>query len=218
MQSAYKSSCFSSLGGLAVKPAWRQDASRREKKGTEVAEREISKSSGPVSPGEGAPHAANILGALALLIQDRVQARWQAELDLSPMAAAAMVQIEQEPGCSIELVAGRIGLSHSATVRVIDKLVERDLVAKDRARKDARAQSLKLTKAGKRLAQQLHAARNRVTDDLLTRLPPQQIEALGGAIGAILNCAVTNPDEAEITCRVCDETRCRPEICPIKVA
>ncbi len=58
------------------------------------------------------------------------------------MAAAALVQIEGEPGCSIELVAGRIGLTHSATVRVVDKLAERGLVEKDRARKDARAQSL----------------------------------------------------------------------------
>ena len=86
-------------------------------------------------------HTANILGALAVLIQDRVEGMWQSALDLSPMAAAALVQIDNEPGSSIELVAGRIGLTHSATVRVIDKLAERGLVEKDRARKDARAQA-----------------------------------------------------------------------------
>lgn len=167
---------------------------------------------------EASAHAANILGALATLIQDRVQLRWQEDLDLSPMAAAALVQVEWDTGCSIEQVAQQIGLSHSATVRIVDKLVERDLVAKDRARKDARAQSLKLTKAGRRTAQQLHAARNKVTDELLSLLPKQQVEALGSAVGAILRGAVTDPEESYVTCRVCDETRCRPEICPIKVA
>ena len=160
--------------------------------------------------------AANWLGTLAVLIQDRVEARWQAELDLSPMSAAALVQIEQESGCAIEPVAGRIGLSHSATVRLIDKLVERDLVAKDRARADARQQSLKLTKSGKRVAAQLHQARNQVTDDLLALVPPAEAAALGGAIAAILHRAVTTKQEGDTVCRVCDENRCRPEICPIR--
>jgi len=177
---------------------------------TALAEREISNSG-------GAAHAANILGALALLIQDRVQARWQEELDLSPMAAAALSQIEQEPGCTIDQVASRIGLSHSATVRVIDKLAERDLVTKDRARQDARAQSLKLTKAGKRMAQQLHNARNQVTDGLLSLIKPEQVAALHNAVGAILHEAITTRQEGDVTCRVCDESRCRPEICPIQM-
>ena len=162
-------------------------------------------------------HTANILGALALLIQDRMESAWQSTLDLSPMAAAALVQIDSEPGCSIELVAGRIGLTHSATVRVVDKLAERGLVEKDRARRDARAQSLKLSKAGKRTAQQLHAARNQVTDDLVTGLGPPQRAALEDAIRAILHRTVEPGREADVTCRVCDDRRCTPDICPIRV-
>jgi MarR family transcriptional regulator, negative regulator of the multidrug operon emrRAB len=162
-------------------------------------------------------HTANILGALAVLIQDRVEGTWQSSLDLSPMAAAALVQIEGEPGCTIELVAGRIGLTHSATVRVIDKLAERGLVEKDRARKDARAQSLKLSKTGKRVAQQLHEARNQVTDDLLAGLAPAQRAGLEQAIRAILHRCVNPGREADVTCRVCDDRRCSPEICPIRL-
>jgi len=140
----------------------------------------------------------------------------QAELDLSPMSAAALVQVEQESGCAIEPVATRIGLSHSATVRLIDKLVERGLVAKDRARQDQRQQSLKLTKAGQRAAARLHQVRNQVTDDLLSLVPPAEGEALGKAIAAILHRAVTTRQEGDMVCRVCDENRCRPEICPIQ--
>jgi MarR family transcriptional repressor of emrRAB len=165
----------------------------------------------------GSQHTANILGALSLLIQDRVERAWQSTLDLSPMAAAALVQIDNEPGSSIEQVASRIGLTHSATVRVIDKLAERGLVEKDRARKDARAQSLKLGKAGKRVTQQLHAARNQVTDDLLAGLDPAQRKALEGAISAILYRSVEPGREADVTCRVCDDRRCSPDICPIRV-
>lgn len=169
-------------------------------------------------PERGKEHTANILGALSLLIQDRVESAWQAELDLSPMAAAALVQIDNEPGSSIELIASHIGLTHSATVRVIDKLAERGLVEKDRARRDARAQSLTLSKAGKRVVQQLHAARNHVTDDLLSSLDPAQRRALEAAIRAILHRVVEPGREADVTCRVCDDRRCTPDICPIRVA
>jgi MarR family transcriptional repressor of emrRAB len=162
-------------------------------------------------------HAANILGALSLLIQDRVESAWQTELDLSPMAAAAIVQIDNDPGSSIELIASHIGLTHSATVRLVDKLVERGLVEKDRARKDARAQSLTLSKAGKRVAQQLHAVRNRVIDGLLSDLDPGQRKGLEEAIRAILHRSVEPGREADVTCRVCDDRRCTPDICPIRV-
>jgi DNA-binding MarR family transcriptional regulator len=168
------------------------------------------------TPG-GSQHTANILGALSLLIQDRVEKAWQSTLDLSPMAAAALVQIDNEPGASIELVASHIGLTHSATVRVIDKLAERGLVEKDRARKDARAQSLKLSKAGKRLVQQLHGARNQVTDDLLAGLDPAQRKAMEEAIRAILHRCVEPGREGDVTCRVCDDRRCSPDICPIRL-
>ncbi len=167
-------------------------------------------------PEEGR-HTANILGALSVLIQDRVERSWQTALDLSPMAVAALVQIDSEPGSSIEQVAGRIGLTHSATVRIIDKLAERGLVEKDRARKDARAQSLKLTRSGKGTAQQLHAARNQVTDELLASLTPAQRQALQDAVATILHQTVEPGREADVTCRVCDERRCTPDICPIRV-
>lgn len=169
----------------------------------------------PEGPAETSRHTANILGTLSVLIQDRVEGAWQADLDLSPMAAAAIVQTEGAPGCSIEQVATRIGLSHSATVRVIDKLVERGLIEKDRARQDARQQSLTLSKAGKRLAQQLHAVRNDVTDALLGGIDAGQVTALHQAVCRILGQAVTSPKEGDVVCRVCDEQRCHPGICPI---
>lgn len=170
----------------------------------------------PEGPEQTSRHTANILGTLSVLIQDRVESAWQSALDLSPMAAAAIVQTEGNPGCSIEQVATRIGLSHSATVRVIDKLVERGLIEKDRARKDARQQSLALGKAGKRLAQQLHAIRNDVTDALLAGMDEGQVAALHQAVCRILGQAVTSAREGDVVCRVCDEQRCRPEICPIQ--
>jgi DNA-binding MarR family transcriptional regulator len=169
------------------------------------------------APDSETRHTANILGALSLLIQDRVERAWQSTLDLSPMAAAALVQIDNEPGSSIELIASRIGLTHSATVRVIEKLAARGLVEKDRAPKDARAQSLKLTKAGRRVAQQLHAARNQVTDQLLSGLDAAQRKGLEEAVSAILHRCVEPGREADVTCRVCDDRRCTPDICPIRV-
>jgi DNA-binding MarR family transcriptional regulator len=128
-----------------------------------------------------------------------------------------MVQIDNDPGSSIELIASHIGLTHSATVRLVDKLVERGLVEKGRAAKDARAQSLMLSKAGKRVVQQLHAARNRVIDGLLSGLDTGRRQGLEEAIRAILHRCVEPGREADVTCRVCDDRRCTPDICPIRV-
>ena len=103
-------------------------------------------------------------------------------------------------------------------MRVIDKLAERGLVEKDRARQDARAQSLKLSKAGKRAARS--SCTKRATRSLTIcspASPPAQRAALEQAIRAILHRCVDPGREGDVTCRVCDDRRCSPEICPIRV-
>jgi hypothetical protein len=55
-----------------------------------------------------------------------------------------------------------------------------------------------------------------VTDELMGLLPPAEGEALGRALAVILHRAVATREEGDRVCRVCDEGRCRPEICPIQ--
>jgi hypothetical protein len=57
-----------------------------------------------------------------------------------------------------------------------------------------------------------------VTDDLLTGLDSAQRQALEAAISIILHRTVEPGREADVTCRVCDDRRCTPDICPIRVA
>jgi DNA-binding MarR family transcriptional regulator len=87
-------------------------------------------------------------------------------------APAALVQIADHPGLTIEELRRRIGLSHSAVVRLLDRLAARDLVRRERGQHDARTAGLQLTEQGRDLAQAVLGARKQVTAAIITRLMP----------------------------------------------
>ena len=64
----------------------------------------------------------NILGALALALSDRIASETGVISGMSPSAASALIQVHFYPGISVEQLKSQIGLSHSASVRVIDLL------------------------------------------------------------------------------------------------
>jgi MarR family transcriptional regulator, negative regulator of the multidrug operon emrRAB len=65
---------------------------------------------------------SNLVGALALAVTD-AQGREMAEASgLGESAAAAVVTLGEYPGLSVAALAGIVGLTHSATVRLADDL------------------------------------------------------------------------------------------------
>src|SRR4051794_41880753 len=71
---------------------------------------------------------ANMLGAFALALADRLRAETEAAVGHSGAAAAALVTIVQFPGRTVEFLRRAVGLSHPAAVRVVDRLLERRLL------------------------------------------------------------------------------------------
>src|SRR3954471_5710461 len=71
---------------------------------------------------------ANLLGAFALALADRLRAETEAAVGHSGAAAAALVTIVQFPGRTVEFLRRAVGLSHPAAVRVVDRLVEQRLL------------------------------------------------------------------------------------------
>jgi len=102
---------------------------------------------------------ANLLGVLALAVADQMACAMTEAAAQGGGAPAALVQIADHPGLTIEELRRRVGLSHSTVVRLLDRLAARGLVRRDRNRQDARTAGLRLTGQGQALARSVLAAR-----------------------------------------------------------
>ena len=148
----------------------------------------------------------NLLGALALALADRIREETETTIGHTGATAAALVSIAHFPGRTVEFLSRAIGLSHSATVRVVDRLVEQGLVRRRRGG-GGPALALTVTPAGKRHARRLIAVRRRVLADALSDLSRSESEVLASALEKALR-KLTGPLGGTI-CRLCDQGSCR---------
>jgi DNA-binding MarR family transcriptional regulator len=149
---------------------------------------------------------ANQVGALALALADRLAAA--AEPAGGATAAEALVALNgTAAGGSIDALAGIVGLSHSGTVRLVDRL-ERDGHVERRRGADQRSAALVLTPAGRRLARQVLTRRNAEIHSVLALLTADQQGALVGVAERVMH-ELGVPAEAERRlCRLCDLEAC----------
>jgi MarR family transcriptional repressor of emrRAB len=158
----------------------------------------------------------NIFGAMSLALVDKMEKAFGAETGLGPSAVAAVIQIGSNPGLSIEVLRRTIALSHSATVRLIDHLVEQGLVLRDSGIDgDRRSKALHLTEAGTAVFQRNLAARRAVIDRAVGVLSAEETQALGALVEKLLPALVDLGDDQNVVCRICDESVCVRERCPI---
>lgn len=149
--------------------------------------------------------AANLVGTLGLLLTDRLFDSAAEIMGQGQMTAAALVQIGQYPGESIDALRHRLALSHSAVVRLTDQLVDQEYIQKERTIKsDARVAVLTLTPKGKKQRIAILAARRKVIEKTLKSLNDKELKTLGQLADKVLSATVTSTSEAEHACRFCD--------------
>src|SRR5919201_85744 len=109
-------------------------------------------------PTTGPSRQANLLGALALALVDRIgdELRQPGERGLTP--TAALIHLRLRPGRNIDFLARVLGVSHAAAVRVVGRLEDEGLVER-RPSRDGRERALVLTRSGERAARAALAAR-----------------------------------------------------------
>ncbi len=175
-----------------------------------------------VPPDDGA-HLANVLGAVTLDVTTRVAGAVAAATGLSMVHATAVsVLANFGEGESIDRLRRSVGLSHSAAVRVVDRLVERGLVVRGPAA-DGRVVALRLTAAGRDTARAVRDARRAVLDAVVAAVPPAHRASLVAVLDALAARDVdVTPDGTELVyrlCRLCDPEGCgHPEGCPVTTA
>jgi MarR family transcriptional regulator, negative regulator of the multidrug operon emrRAB len=154
----------------------------------------------------------NLLGAFILSVSDRLRRETEEAIGHTGASAAALIVIAQFPDRSIEFLRKPIGLSHPATVRVVDRLVEQGLVRR-RPAGPGPAVALTATAAGKRQARRILEIKQTVIADSLPKLSPAESDALVAVLERALGQLSESPGTTH--CRLCDMKRCPRTDCPV---
>src|SRR4051812_44599992 len=149
---------------------------------------------------------ANLLGALGLVLADRLAAA--AELAGGVSAAEALVALDGgRSGASIDALARIVGLSHSGTVRLVDRLARDGLIERRRGA-DQRSAALFLTPAGRRLARRVLTRRDAEMHSVLALLTAGEQDALTRVATRVLRRLGGAPEAEPRLCRLCDLEAC----------
>ena len=175
-------------------------------------------------------HAANVLGALSLVVADRMNTAVEAIATLGPSAPAALAAMHEFlDGGSVTQLSSVLGLTHSGTVRLVDRLTAEGLVERGGAQ-DGRAVSLVLTRRGRRTAARILQAREKSLESALAAFSSDEVGNLATALDTMLTTvtlaraeerpARTKDRPQPWLCRLCDFAACgRSEgDCPVNNA
>jgi DNA-binding MarR family transcriptional regulator len=160
-----------------------------------------------VSP--GLDRTANLLGALSLVVADRMADAMAAAGGRPESAAAALsalLHFLDRP--TVDLLRQVLGLTSSGTVRLVDRMAESGYVERGPGA-DGRSTSVLLTAAGRAAAEQVAAARTAVLLETLAGLSPAERETLGTLVSKVLAGLIRGPGAVRWICRLCDIGVCR---------
>lgn len=158
---------------------------------------------------------ANLLGALAIAVVDRLDQARADDDGRGLTATAALNHLRLRPGQNIDFLARLLQISHPATVRLVNRLEADGLVERRPDEDDARSRVLILTPAGQRAA--LAAARKRleILDQILSPLAAAERRQLEPVIEKLLGALTSDRWDARHTCRLCDIPTCQMPACPV---
>ena len=161
-----------------------------------------------------ASRTSNLLGALAVAVTDALTEVTERGARHGAAGPAALVTIADEPQISIERLRQVLQLSHSGTVRPIDRLAADGLVERQSGR-DQRSVSLVLTAAGRHAAAAVLAERQTVLDRALSGLTAAERRALTPLVEKLLAGVSAGRHCADHICRLCDTSVCPLSDCPV---
>ena len=167
-----------------------------------------------VAPG----HDDNVVGALAVMLADAMADATSEAAGLSGVPAAALAALHEWAGeRPIQALADGLRLSHSRTVRVIDRLEAEGLARRGSDPRDGRSALVALTPAGRAAARRVLAARATVLHEALRALGAPERAALARLAEQVLEGTITGRRHARSACRMCDAHACghHEGLCPV---
>jgi DNA-binding MarR family transcriptional regulator len=154
-------------------------------------------------------HDLNVVGALAVALGDRIRDATEEAAGMSGALPAALSALHQwAGGRTVDTLAGGLRLSHSRTVRVIDRLEADGLATRERDPGDKRGVLVRLTPAGEAVATRVHAARAEALESALAALGAADRRTLAALAERVLEHVTTGRRSARATCRLCEAHAC----------
>jgi len=155
---------------------------------------------------------------LALAVTDRMTEAAAAaggHAQSAPAALSALHHLLDHP--SIDQLAQVLGLTHSGTVRLVDRL-EGDGHVRRLPGPDGRSLALSLTASGRRAATRVAAARTQTLEQALAALHPAERDTLDRLVGRLLVTMMRGPGATRWICRLCDTDACERSTggCPLE--
>ncbi len=163
---------------------------------------------------------ANIFGTLSLAVADRIGARTAASVPLTGESIACVTAVSTfARGCSIEQLSVIVGLSHSATVRLVDRLAAGGLLRRDAA-PDRRVVAINPTPAGDLAAATIRETREAALRELLGSLSVAERVEYSRLNEKVLAAMITAASVPVRICRLCDVDGCGHDAghCPVTEA
>jgi MarR family transcriptional repressor of emrRAB len=160
---------------------------------------------------------ANLLGALSLAVSERLETATSTAAAHGGSGPAALAALETFlEGSSIDTMRKPLGLTHSAAVRLVDRLAGGGLVTRA-AGEDGRSVAVFLTPAGRRAAGQVQEGRMLALTNVLAPLDAAEREQLTRLVEKLLAGLTAGRADARHICRLCDAGACGHEEgrCPV---
>jgi MarR family transcriptional repressor of emrRAB len=158
--------------------------------------------------------SANLLAALAGQITQLLEGHGKIHPNANNSTLAALNLIGFYDGCSNVELSRALRLSHTATVRLVDKLEASKLVVVRRGT-DKRSVAMSLTDTGRERVKEVLRVRCLLLADLIEALTPEQTRSLDAITETLLKSMVTAVGDGDHICRLCDQTACPEEACPV---
>jgi DNA-binding MarR family transcriptional regulator len=160
----------------------------------------------------------NILGSAAVAIADAIDDAAERAAGHTGAGPAALTALRHHRGCSVDHLSGVLGLSHSGTVRLVDRL-EADGLVRRGPGSDARAVGLDLTAKGARRAESVAEARAAASATFLAALDGVERAALLALLEKLVTAGMADWRAVRHRCRLCDLEACHAdgERCPLDV-
>jgi DNA-binding MarR family transcriptional regulator len=154
----------------------------------------------------------NNIMALAVSATDAVAAGY-ARLGLAEREVAALVLVGSHPAAQVDWLHGRLGLTQSGTVRLVDRLAAAGLIQRGRPGPGRRV-PLSLTPAGRDQLARAMTARDDALFGTLEPLSAREREIFAALTAKALAGQPRDRSVADATCRLCDWPACAAA-CPV---
>lgn len=160
---------------------------------------------------------ANIAGALALALYDHLEQATTAHPLLSGTTPAALVHLSHCRYPTVDSLRRVLSLSHSATVRIVNRLEGEGLVVRTASEADRRAVAVRLTETGAALVETTLERREAALRQALEgAFDPAERRVFETLSEKLLGSLTASRNDLYRICRLCDFAAC-PD-CPVAEA